>query len=538
MDRSDQTPRPRDAVPAPDPPGGARTPAAIFAAAALVLCLLADLDGYEGDDLNVVVPMLDLGAARDGLVALYRYDLQPLTYLLGTGLLAATGAPMTIFLVAPVSIAAALAWLFCAIRATHPVPVPIFACLVLLTPEILFTGLYFNATAPAYACAAAALAAICCLRDGWPRTAATGLAIAAAVLFRFDLVLIAPALATLMALRDGRVRPALAAGVVAAALWALAGLAGLFDLGGLIGTYRDATAEIAARAGEVGWDAYRRIAVATTLLSPLGWVLYPAGIVLLAATATPRERWRGAILAAACAPALLPMPGLLSVKYAMPLFVVLPLLAAAAWRRLDAVAASTARWRAPALIGTSVALLAVAPDIDRAPPYLGIAATDARQIGTHDGERSWGAYAMQMLRVDRLRPRTARERDAARLVEALEAHPGLAIVFVGRDSAFGTGAVGWRHARLLLARAGHRGHVAGPGLVRVDVGASRLWLCEDRADVPAGILADALVVDASDDGLAALDGLGRIPRPATGTLSRADRDGMDRTVRPAGDPIR
>ena len=483
---------------------------------AVVLCVFADRDGYEGDDLSSIVPMLDIEAALDGLIPIYRYDWQPLSYRLGAWLYDLSGQPEFIFLIAPIAIAIALGLLYRAAAAIAAVPVPIFLCLVLMTPEIVFTGLYFNAAAPAFACACGAMALAVGGTGAVWRSAAVGGLLAMAALFRLDFLLVAPALLVLFWWRCGRLAPSVIAGLVACGLGLAAVGSGLIRIDQLLETYRAATAELATRADEGGWDDFRKIMVATTVFSPLGWTVYPAALVYLAATASWRERGSGALLGLSLLPTLLPVPDLLSVKYMMPLFVVLPLAAAVAWRRLrDRLGSPTARRLLDGgLVAATLALLVAAVEVDNQSPYLRVAVSDARQIGTHDGFRSWGAYAAQVAQVDRLRAPDETQRLGWQLAETLEAVPGLTVVFVGSDDMFGAGAVGWRHARLRLAREGYPGEVVGRSLVRIAVGRSRLWLAGDPAAVPPEIAGadESVILRVRRDGT--IDGLEALPRAA------------------------
>ncbi|MBT2187928.1 hypothetical protein [Sphingobium nicotianae] len=65
------------------------------------LLRFADRDGYEGDDLNSILPMAHLDAAKQGLLLIYRYGWQPLSYETAAALWRTFGTPDAVFLSAP-----------------------------------------------------------------------------------------------------------------------------------------------------------------------------------------------------------------------------------------------------------------------------------------------------------------------------------------------------------------------------------------------------------------------------------------------------
>jgi hypothetical protein len=197
----------------------------------------------------------------------------------------------------------------------------------------------------------------------------------------------------------------------------------------------------------------------------------------------------------------------------MPLFVVLPLVPALAWGRLrDTLGGRGARLLGGGLVAATLGLIVASVEVDNAPPYIRSSVLEARQIGTHDGRRSWGAYAAQIAQLARLDKPDGLEEAGGIITDALVGTPGLSVVVVGEDNVFYAGGAGWRHAQLALARRGYPGTVPGPGLMRIDAGESRLWLARDLEAVPPEAREGVIVME-SEDGihLEGLEGLPRLP---------------------------
>lgn len=470
--------------------GGEFTNAAIvFLISFLPLAILHDRNGYEGDDLNSIVPMFNLREALDGLLLIYRYDWQPLSYNLGALIYDITGNPNLIFLMAPLSIALALAVLYSLAARFAQTPIWVFFCLILLTPEILYTGLYYNSVAPAYACAVGALAVM--LRVQTRRGAAVaGVLMGLAFLFRVDFILIAPALWIAYLLRWRRLDLPVVAGVVLCAVMLAAFASGFIQFDRLLEDYITASTELVDKANAPGWDLRTKLFVATLIFSTLGWLYYGAGTIRLFIASAARERLYGALVAIAAAPALISIPNILSVKYMMPIFVLLPLLAALIWRRLQEDLSNPRHKRLAngGLVAATVFLIAFSIDVDNQAPFIKPSVTDARQIGTHDGNRSWGAYAMQMMRMNMLAEPSARQREGAELAASVQQGAGKTVVWLGCQTYFSDGAAGWRHAQLELAKRGYRTRVEGTGLLKASIGANTLWLADAADSIPADVL--------------------------------------------------
>lgn len=465
---------------------------AIFLLLFAFLSFFADKTGYEGDDLNSVLPMLHLSEALAGDLEIYRFDWQPLSYVAGATLIDLTGTPLPAFLLPSFAIALALAMLYGLLARVYGVPPVIFACLVMLSPEILFSGLYYNSVALGYAGATGAL--VLTYRPAGPANAISiGCLLGLAVLLRLDFVLIIPAMLVLGWIRSHSLWMPFLSSCTAAVILLTALGTGFMRLPELLAIYEFHSTEIAAMANSGGWNAHTKAFVASTVLSPLGFLYYGIGTAWLVSVLPRREVLSGLAVAVTLMPALMSLPDILSAKYMLPSFVFLPLLGGRIWYEAQIRLGETRHWLKNGLIAGTVFLCLAAIDIDNDRPYVWLSFWESRQIHTHDGPRSWGAYLGQMARVERIgqeQPPGSNERLGQTIADSVLAAPGKTIVFIGEDSAFGRTAIGWRHAALSMAYAGFPGAVAGTGLKVFDTPAGSLWLSTSADSLPAAVYED------------------------------------------------
>lgn len=454
---------------------------AFFVVNCAFLLLLCDRDGYEGDDLNSVVPMFHLDAAKQGLLDIYRYAWQPLSYELGAAVYRMTHWPDAVFLLAPVCAAISLSLLLLMLWRDGKTATLVAGLIALLAiPELWFSGLYFNSTVLGLPFA---LAALWLLRSR-PRISAAMLAgglAGIAILMRLDFILACPAFAVTAWGADRSIRRpvVLASGVVTVLI--AAALIGWLDPSQILLTYRESAGEIAAKSADPGWDLRAKLFVASVALSPLGWV-----IVLLGAPDVILRTLRRAPLlfvawAAAVAAFAVPVRGLLSVKYIIPLLMFAPFFLVSALAAIELRTPESLRaFLLPAAFAATCFLAIFSFNMTRTPPNLQIALHATRQVVTHDGFRSYGGYLWQMAMVDRFAPRLDWQLAASCIIGALEAG-GPDIVVAGQESAMLPGGIGWRHVQLALERAGHRGTLISSHQVQFDVGVRRLTLIDEMS---------------------------------------------------------
>lgn len=437
------------------------------------LAAFADRDGYEGDDLNSILPMAHLDAARQGLLLIYRYAWQPLSYETGAAVWRAFGTPDAVFLTAPAAGATTLAlllwWLWREGR-SPPLPALAAALVALLgIPELGYSALYFNSTILGMPLLAGALL-LARGAGGLGHALAAGVLAGLAILMRMDFILVCPLLAMAAWPRGASLaRPvAVAAGVVAALLagWA----AGLLDLAGIMRIQAESTAEIRDRATEPGWDLRTRLFVASIALSPAGWLMLIGGGGLLLAEAARRRDWRAAGWLLAALPAAYPLPSMLSPKYLLPAAPFLLLLFVRAQERLAGRRAGPVR---AGLAVLAAAPLLVSVSLSGTPPFLKPGLAPARPVETHDGPRGYGGYLWQMAATDAPAQRTGSQRRAHALArELLDGRPQR-VLLLGGQNVFDPGGMGWRHLQLILERRGIRGTLIAPHALLFELGEGR-----------------------------------------------------------------
>jgi hypothetical protein len=464
-------------------PGAAWRGGLCWLAVFALLAGLADRDGYEGDDLDMVVPMLQWDAVQQGLLDGYRVAWQPLAYRLGAWLCAAAGTPRAVFLLAPLAASIALVLAAACLRRLGTPRWPWHRCLALLVllPEVWWSGLYWNATILGMPFVLLALY----LALGRPRAGLgciAGALVAVAALCRVDWALAAPIVGAFVFARHGA-RAAVGCAAAALVVLAAAALAGVLDPAQIAAIHASSTAEMRDRSGEPGWDVRAKWMVLSVAMHPLGFVLTAVGLWVLV-----RENWRRrrrtiVLFAAAAAPLLLPARDLLSAKYLLPLMAVLPF----AMRRI----------RGSALVVPVAAVVAACIAIEPAPapPFVRVSALAARQVPTHDGPRSYGAYLLQAWRIAGAGADDP-HRVASRDLVAFLRTPGRPVLLLGEPGFFAPGAIGWRHAQLALAKAGVRGAVVAPHTIRYELPERRFVLARDLANgrLALGAAADAAAV--------------------------------------------
>ena len=463
---------------------GRRTSICIFSLLNLLLLLFfADRNGYEGDDLNSILPALHLSEALKGNLDIYRYDWQPLSYAISSAIYRLTGTPLAIFLLAPLaaSISLALILAIC-LRQLDPrsgLFIPIMALLAF--PEFWFSGLYYNSTILGLPFALGSfLLLINKSQSSVDRLAAASAAavlIGIAIFIRIDFVLALPALAVAAWCVDRSVEKPILFILGVLAVVALAFLTGLLGLDRIMESYRSASSEISSRSAEPGWDLRTKLLVISVVLSPVGWI-----ILLLSGPIVLHQSIRRAPLASlavlfAMIPLVAPLRHLLSVKYALPLFMFLPIFMTHCLLTIEQMLRPSSRFIAKLMLATSTVLqLFLSASFYGKPPYLEISTLASRPIGTHDGTRSYGGYLWQMASVDRWATPSKQEIDARSILNDILHFSGPDFVIVGEEGYFTPGAVGWRHLQLLLEQSGFRGVLVAPHMLQFNIGSRRLWL--------------------------------------------------------------
>ena len=260
------------------------------------------------------------------------------------------------------------------------------------------------------------------------------------------------------------------------------------------------------------WDK-NNIVVAALVMHPIAWVTLLTGLPLLAKDYSHRHgKMALALVAASLVPSLYPLTAFTSVKYAIPMILLLPFAMLAILDRcIDLWSPSLTRPLSWAVVAAAVGALLVSVEPSKKPPFLRVTSTRPRLIGTADGPRTIGAYLLSIRKVGRDDADDPMRRAARRLFDALITGKGTDLWFIGPDRTFRPpmeglhpACVGWRHLRILLARKGYHGRWVAPRTDRYDVGNSRITLTvpsDDEATPDRTLAPGSVRVDLSDSSL-------------------------------------
>lgn len=436
------------------------------------LILFADRDGYEGDDLNMIVPTAHLAAAKQGALLIYRYAWQPLSFEFSSWLWSLFGTPTAVFLSAPVggglAIGLLLWWLYNEGRArTNALAYAVVA--LLCVPELWYSSLYYNTTMRTMPLIAAALILVR-MRGSLLLPLAAGVATGLAILMRLDFLLVCPLLAMAAWPRgEGIIRPVLlAVGVMGTVLAGFA--AGLIDLPEILRINAFNSWEINAHLGQPGWDMRLKAMVITVLLSPVGWLLLLVGAPMLLVEAARKRDWRGLLWLLFVIPPALPLPNILSPKYLLPLAPFALLFFLRAQEAIGDVLGNGLRiWARRGLLVAAIVPVFLSISLSGQAPFLIPGFSPVKPVPTHDGPRGWGGYAWQIMEADAQAAKPEQQIKGEALARELLEGPGKNLVYLGGENYFDPGAPGWRHLQLILEQRGIHGTLVAPHVLRFDL---------------------------------------------------------------------
>jgi hypothetical protein len=464
--------------------------ASIFLLVSVVaLMALADRNGYEGDDLNSILPMIHLDQAKRGELLIYRYGWQPLAYEVGAAVFGITRTPSTIFLLAPIAGAVSLTLLLLTAwddkRSWSGLGKALIALLAI--PELWFSGLYFNSTVLGlpFACAAMLL-----LRwSAGPASFLPGFLLGIATLMRLDFGLTVGVFSLLAWKQNRSLREVLLFNCAVFATVGVSYFAGLFNPREILDIYAASTREMADKAQSPGWDLRTKLGVLSVLVSPLGWVILILGGPVAALRCYREGKIASLAWVVAIAPVCLSLPNLLSVKYALPLLMFFPAILVECLSSTER-AVSAPLWKWPLFISgaATVGLLFFSASFYGRPPYLVLETRPSREVGTHDGTRSYGGYFWQMLAVERGAEPTPHQEFAQKVLGELREVNGPDIVVAGDENFFNPGGAGWRDLQLSLEADGIHGSIVAPHTIQFELNGRRLTLIRDvPAQIDAGL---------------------------------------------------
>jgi len=371
----------------------------VFVCALGLLIVYADRVGWEGDDLAQIEGCVNFD--HKGPAEVYRFYWQPLTYELGRLALTVVDDPTVLFVLPQIFGAACIAVLVLVVHgySRGRIPVLVSVAFVLLLPEIVLSGLYYNSTVFGLLPLLVALLLVV-----WPipaegaedgsrsvRSVAAGAAGAAACLFRFDFLLCQPLLLYLVVTnwrRDAR-RGALSYIAGFGVVLLLAMSAGLFDFGELVEVKRLHSEHVST------WGVAEPSAVAVkafTITNLVVWLVLFARSVTWVASIVAERRWTSFGVVIPAAVVLYPLSGLTSPKYLLPAVAFVPLVLAGVGIDVrQRYGSGTFRLWSLAAITLGVAVQLVSFEPRRSFPFVAVT-TDPTFVSTADGPRALGAY--------------------------------------------------------------------------------------------------------------------------------------------------
>jgi hypothetical protein len=365
--------------------------------------------------------------------------------------------------------------------AKKPHGILVYSALLIFIPELWFSGLYFNTSifAVPFVLFSALLIQT---KSSFAYQLLAGILLGLAILIRIDFILVCPLLAVFAWSRTQLITSAM---VLALAVITVLGIGLAFDLvkiSQVIFDYNDATSELLSRAQEPGWDRKVKNWILTIIVYPFSWILIVAGLYDFL-----RHQWQGntikkVIYILAILPLLFRLPNLLSLKYILPFYIFLPVFFIHSYEYItDQLPLRFNKHLAPAcLYFFALLALFVSVEPQKNFPYIKATMFEPKQLITHDGMRTFGAYLLEMYDMDRNVKPSLRELAGDELFAYMQKSNAASVLFVGVENYFDIGAIGWRHFQLLAERAGVHGEVIGNHLIAFNFGGRYLWLGTER----------------------------------------------------------
>jgi hypothetical protein len=454
---------------------------AFILVASIFLIAFCNHDDYNPDALNMIVPMFHLNDAKEGLLLIYRYEWQPLSYELGAAVFWATKSPTAVFLLAPIFGAVTLLMLLLSAWRDRTSISGFITSLVALfaIPEFWFSSLYFNSTILGLPFVLIAIAALKARTGDYVRFLA-GCMVSIAILMRLDFVLMCPAIALVAWKKDHSIT-----GPIILALGVLSGLAlgyllGWLDPIGALNVYHLAEAEIVEKAHAPGWDLRVKLLAFSVILSPMGWAILLIGGPVVIYRYTRRDPLMACVWVLALLPLAIPLVNLLTAKYALPLLVFAPQFLVECIHQIELITPRRLKALPLGVAATgSVFLLFVSFSFYGHPMRVEVGTLASRPIHTHTGFRSYGGYLWQAMEVGRPAVRSEKLVAADELMSKILEPQGVDLVINGGEDYFDRGGVAWRLLQLELERKGFRGEVIGAHQIRFDVNGRKLALMSD-----------------------------------------------------------
>lgn len=367
----------------------------------LLATCLVNLNGGDWDGTQIALGSFFPQAAKASHIRLYNFEWQPLTYAILHLTYRVTGSPeMAMFLPALLgSLGIGILLITMSRLSQNRLPILTLAGIILLVPEFLFGSVYMNSTVFGFPFAALAMWLACpdwtqseTSRNDLIRNFFVGLALALAVLCRFDYLLTYPMFLFLLARRrkGNAWRHVIALGLGSALALLPAFAAGATGVSALFGRVT-AHHAVQATSGRFHRTAAEKLAFALVGVNIALWMIAAGTAGFLLVKTIRKRKWFDAMLIAPLAILLYPVLSLVTPKYLVPFYMFFA--AFLAWSLAETV--SQRLWKHPALtwiLGGAVALACFLPARPTArPPFF--RPTMNAALSTDDGPRAFFGYA-------------------------------------------------------------------------------------------------------------------------------------------------
>lgn len=438
-------------------------PFAIITIIGCTLFTFHDRDGFEGDDLSIISAVFDLDGAKRGDLYLYRFAWQPLSYETMSAIYRLIRSPDAIFLLPPLfgTISISILFLALSFQARCLKSPWVHLALIVLLPEFFYDSLFLNTTILGMPTASIALWLMASTK--WPisyfRAGLVGALFAISTLFRFDFLIMIPFITALFWVKSsspGQVLGFLFGGFLILLVAISFGWIQPSGLISILGKHHD---EVNFGNSSFGWTWKANFLVIAVMMHLSAWLIILWGLPSQISDLSLRHgKLNTSVIVISALPLFYPMTSFVSPKYGIPLMILLPFF------MLNSLEHLCSKWSTAGIHKLSITIVLVAIfswmasiEPSKTAPFLRFTLNDAKKIGTHDGNRTLGAYSNNLPWFGADDSNTPKWKLAYSIVKSLDKQKNTEIWFVGNDDTFSPGGIGWRLVRIILERRGIHG---------------------------------------------------------------------------------
>jgi hypothetical protein len=380
---------------------------ALFFVLLPIFLFFGDRGWWDGDAVAQVEGVVNFKYL--GPTGVYRYYWQPLAYQVSLATVHLTDQPYLLYYLPQIFGAASICVLLAALHVFTKGKLSLLLsfCILLLQPELFFSGLYYNSTV--FSMLPLSIAILFLFWKDTPKSVVSfsknpeqvwntvryvviGVNAALACFFRLDFLLCLPLFAYLLLVSETQKIKSLA--VFSAAVVAIFGLffvTGLFNptmILGILGEHNHVVDEWSAEYATPIWKGK----VAFTLMSLVIWPILLAYTVYFFVNGLLKKNWLALLMIVPIAILLYPLSTLVSPKYLVPGVIFLPFVFATMLLQLQhRLGQSTFKKISYGLIALTVFLQLLSIQPSSKFPFIAIT-PEPMFLGTHDGPRAVGAY--------------------------------------------------------------------------------------------------------------------------------------------------